>query len=147
MLISFLEHFLKSPSYFCLKISHWVKIKLHCVANRDPSYTNQTSQVPSSLVTAFSSHHFISCHFHAFGSLYMMCLYVVDPWTTHVWTAWVHLFAVFFFNKYILQHYLICRLLNLWMWRADYKVKLRFSVVLRVDVPNPCIVQGSAVQA
>lgn len=41
----------------------------------------------------------------------------VDPWSTWIWTAWVHLQMDFFFpNKCTLQYYMIYSWLNLHMW-------------------------------
>ena len=59
----------------------------------------------------------------------------VDPWTTQVWTAWVHLYMDFFFNsKYYSTTWSICScwicryggtadIEEPWIWRANYKLK------------------------
>lgn len=44
---------------------------------------------------------------------------MVEPWTTWVWTASVHLYVNFF--QYILQHNMTHICLNPWIWNHRYK--------------------------
>ena len=71
--------------------------------------------------------------------------HIDDPWKIWVWTAQVHLQAVF--NKYILQFYMIHSWLNLWMLNWGYggpTVRLYVDFWLcNLGTPNSLTVQGS----
>ena len=69
----------------------------------------------------------------------------VDPWTTQVWTAWVHLYVDFFqqIHSTVLHDPGLVESMDveLQIPRADYKVLCTFLTVQKVSIPNPHVVK------
>ena len=64
--------------------------------------------------THIFTHTYIHTHIHTHTYIHNS----VGPWTTWVWTSWVHI--QIFFNTYVLSYYMICSWLNPWMWNFRY---------------------------
>lgn len=69
----------------------------------------------------------------------LACRNIVDPWTTQIWTAWVHL-CVDFFSLNTTYYSIIWFVeMELRLRRTDCKVISRFSTVQRVGALIPML--------
>ena len=79
------------------------------------------SKLSLSLITAFSSHHFIPSHFYASGPVHEVPIYSWHLNNMGLDCISPLICEFFVFSKYVLQHCMIWDWLNLWMWNHRYE--------------------------